>query len=199
MMTKKSSLPFERAVDAKVEAYGISKRDAIQDVQQYYQYFKNRNEQLLSKQNDQANSTQINLLNQCTISVIAALTVGGAFAGSVYKDSSFTDSHKAIFISMLALGFTALVLCLIDYLLTIRFHQRWAKAYHQVDKETNERLDSGSLQWTSDLGHIETKHIDDLPTTTNIQVGRAMVASVIGTLILLLLLISTYFYDLPNL
>lgn len=84
-----------------------------------------------------------------------------------------------------------------DYIQTIVFHRRWAKLYQDIDKEIDEKFETGELQWTNDINKIEAKHLKLTPESTKMWVTYWMVGLCLSGLVLLLILFIAYFYDVP--
>lgn len=189
--------PFEQAVRHLQETFGISADEALQRVQDRYDTFKTRNERLLERQNDEANKAQINLTNHCTLLAIGVLTIGSAFVGSVYEKPDFTDNHISLFILLVLGELVGLTLCLIDYVFTNRFHKAWAKTYQEIDKETEKMLNDGTLQLTSQLGAIESKHIDAQTEETTLMIEKSIIGAVMGGVIIFFILLLAFFFDVP--
>lgn len=196
-MSRMPKRPFEQAVNDMVKTFDISTDEALRRVQERYDSFKARNERLLERQNDQANKAQINLTTHCTLLATGVLAVGGAFIGTVYEKTDFTHIHVAIFVVVVLSELVSLTLSLVDYVLTGRFHAGWAKAYQDIDKDTEASLNNGNLQLTSQLGEIEAKHIEKQTIKTSPYLQIAIIATVLLGVWAFFLLILTYFIDVP--
>jgi endoglucanase Acf2 len=191
-------VPFGKSIQHHIDEFDMSPHEAIKDVQGYYSDFKKRNERLLERQSDQSNSAQISLLNQSTLAITATLTIGSAFVGSVYQNPGFSEMHKLLFAVIVVSALLSLTLALKDYRKTISFHDRWAKAYYEIDTEVDKKFDSAELQLTSDLGRIEALKIEDLPQrSTSPHIIKLIDYSLLTSVWLFFVLVITYFYDVP--
>ena len=84
-----------------------------------------------------------------------------------------------------------------DYIRTIFFHRGWSKAYQEVGSEINKQIDSGKIQYISDLGKIETSIISKQQATTPIWISYIMVAACLIGLVSMILLFIAYLFDVP--
>lgn len=138
-MTKKSEPPFFEYINDLQKNYNLNKNDAILRARDHYEAFKNRNERLLERQNDAANTASVNLLNQVTLLATATLTFGGAFVATLHED--MTDEHTVLFLVIVFLELITLTFALIEYKVAINFHHRWTLAYYNIDQKVEKRLE----------------------------------------------------------
>lgn len=192
----KNQQPFEETVKHYVNELGLTPDEALKRVQKSYSDFKNRNERLLERQNNQSNTVQITLSTQSLLLATAVLTFSGAFVASVYQDDRFSAFHSGIFVLIAVFELTSLTLGVWDYIKTIDFHTKWTIAYHEIDKEVDTGISTEDIQSTEDLRSIEAKYIDKQPSATSTLIPKLMAfLAVLGAWTFLFLILS-YFYEL---
>lgn len=190
-----SKLPFQESVKGLKKTFGLSTDDALQRVQGRYESFKARNDRLIERQDDSANTASIHLMNQITLVATATLTFSGAFAGVVYK--TLTVEHTILFMLIAASEILALTFAMYDYHRAVRFHNGWAKAYHEIDQTVEAEVKSGVIQSTSRLGEIESSYIDKMPRETGAKIRIWIIWSTATGAWLFLVLLVVYFFDIP--
>lgn len=191
-MTK---LPFRRSVKDFEKAFGLSTDEALQRVQAHYASFKARNDRLIERQDDSANAASIHLINQVTLVATATVTFSGAFAGVVYK--TLTIEHSVLFLLIAASEILALTLAMYDYHRTVRFHNAWAKVYHDIDQEVESEIKSGAIQYTERLREIESSYIGSMPREAGSRIRVWIIFSTASGAWLFLVLLAAYFFDIP--
>ncbi len=195
MVSNKGKEPFNKSIEHLQELFGIGQRDAIDRVQGTYSNFKNRNQKLTERQNNQSNSAQVQLISHFALLASLTLTVlGFTLTQNALK---LTDSQQLIILIILGLQIGSLCFGAADYLQTIKFHNSWAKLYNNIEKEVDSKFENGELQWTNDLNEIEAKYLKKSVESTRLWITNMMVIFCLLGLVLLLVLYWAVFYDLP--
>jgi len=174
---------------------GVDINTALADVQRKYDAFKDRNQAMLERQDDQANKAQVQLISHFALLATLSLTVTGLLITQTAQN--LTDPHKIIILVILSSEVLSLYFGSKDYRQTIKFHNRWAKTYHEIDKEVNAKYESGELQMISDLGKIEHRHTSEMDRETSKFITSLMIYLCFLGLILLVILFFVYFFDIP--
>jgi hypothetical protein len=187
--------PFLKSVRHLQELYDIDFKSAVENVQNTYARFKERNQKLIERQNDQSNTAQVQLISHFALLATLTLTVVGFLITQTTQE--LTANQKLLIIAILVSEVASLAFGAWDYLQTILFHQRWAKLYQDIDKETDSKFESGVLQWTYDLNEIESKHLEKTPELTRMWITFVMVGLCLAGLLLLVVLFCAYFYNVP--
>jgi hypothetical protein len=195
MAKNREKPPFLKSVEHLQALHDIDFTSALESVQNTYSRFKERNQKLIERQNDQSNSAQVQLISHFALLATLTLTVVGFLLTQTSHE--LTDNQKLLIVAILVAEVISLGFGAWDYLQTILFHQRWAKLYQDIDKETDSKLESGGLQWTYELNDIEAKHLKRTPESTRMWVTFVMVGFCLAGLLLLVLVFCAYFYDIP--
>lgn len=188
-------IPFLKSIQHLIDEFGLGYKEAVDEVQSRYAQFKERNQRLIERQNDQSNSVQVQLISHFALLATLTLTVSGFLL--TQNSKPLTDIQQFLIILILGLQIASLVLGAIDYLLTIHFHNYWAKLYHAIDEEVDNKVESGKIKSVSEMGFIENSYINTARKTTPVWISYLMVGSCLFGLLLLLLLFIAYFYDMP--
>lgn len=77
LFRKKKDPPFLKSVLHLQELHEIDFKTAMESVQATYSGFKNRNQKLIERQNDQSNNAQVQLISHFAILATLTLTVLG--------------------------------------------------------------------------------------------------------------------------
>lgn len=173
----------------------LSFNESMEIVQKKYDGFVDRNQRLVERQDDSANKLQIQLNSHFAVLATLTLTVTG-FLVSQTSDS-LTDPHRWLILIILACEAMSLLFCAVDYRHSIKFHNKWAKAYHEIDNEANKKLETGELQTFEDVRAIEQKHTSPLPRETIKVFSILMITLCLVGLATLILLFYTYFFNVP--
>lgn len=187
--------PFGKSVEHLQNLHGIDFTTALESVQDTYSRFKNRNQKLTERQNDASNAIQVQIVSHFALLATLTLTVVGFLMTQTSRE--LTTNQEILVILILGLEVISLILGVIDYLVTMRFHLSWAKLYQNIDREVDSKLNNRKLQWTYELNEIEAKHLKKQPESTNMYLTYSMVAFCIAGLLLLILLFAAYFFNLP--
>lgn len=195
MASKKDKEPFLKSIAHLQELFDMDFRAALDNVQDTYSRFKNRNQKLIERQNDLSNNAQVQLISHFALLATLTLTVVGFLL--TQTSQTLTDKQEILILIILCFEIGSLTFGAIDYLQTIHFHRGWAMLYQDIDKEVDSKLDSGELQWTNDLNKIEAKYLKKAPESTKMWITYLMIGLCLSGLMLLLVLFCAYFYDLP--
>lgn len=191
----KSKRPFEKAVGYLKSAYDIDDRAALSDVQERFDNWKERNQRLIERQDDQANAAQVQLISHFALLATLTLTVTGFLITQNLQ--VLTTPQQVLVVLIIALEITSLYFGAKDFRQTIKFHNLWAKAYFNANKEVDKLYDSGELQLVNQMSDIEQKHIKKMSNETNDLITKLMIYFCFAGLILLLVLFIVYFFDVP--
>lgn len=191
-MTDKDRPPFFKSIGHLQNVLDVDLKTAMEKVQAVYSDFKGRNQRLIERQNDQSNAAQVQLISHFALLATLTLTVIGFLV--TQNTQSLTSFQKIIILNILFLEIVSIFFGAMDYVQTIRFHMRWAKLHQNIDREVDDRLNSGTLQWTRQLNEIEARHLESLPESTKLWVTVMMIATCLLGLVLLLVLFYAFFF-----
>lgn len=195
MSSKNDKIPFIKYIQHVQKLYDISFESAVDKAQTTYEKFLGRNLKFLEKQNEQANATQVQLISHFALLATLTLTVLGFLITQTAQ--RLTNGQQKVVLLTICIEIASLFFGAIDYVQTIRFHQRWARLYLTIDKEAQAKFGNGELQWASDLAAIESKHVKKLKDSTDMRITYAMVFLCLLGLLTLALLFYAYFFNVP--
>lgn len=194
-MSDKDKWPFQKRVAHLQQLFGMDFKSAMDSVQDDYSRFKDRNQTLTERQNDQSNAAAVQLISHFALLATLSLTVVGFLL--TQSAQTLTDLQKITILFILIFEVSSLFFGAWDYLQTMYFHRSWAALYQRIGKEVDAIFDSGELQWSTDMSEIEAKHLKDQPESTKLWVTYAMVGLCLAGLLLLIVLFYAYFFDAP--
>ena len=184
---KSRKTAFEEDISADMSHLGISYDSAIQRVQGVYNDFNARNDRLIERQNDATNLASGNYNNQITLTATAILTFSGAYVGVIYNN--LTNCQYLIFIIVALSELAAIACVLLDYRITVNFHENWATTYQNIYKEVREKVDNRDIQSVSELGKVEQQHVNKMEErTTKKFMNLSLVFLGVGAVLFMILL-----------
>ncbi|MES2631199.1 MAG: hypothetical protein V4611_04540 [Patescibacteria group bacterium] len=187
--------PFEETISHSMELRGISFSEAMIETQQRYERFVDSNNKSIERQDDRANTALIQLISHFALLATLTLTVTGFLI--TQADQELTGAQQWLIISIMIMQVVSLFFGALDYWQTIKFHTNWAKLYQSVGDKVSEKINSGDVQYFSDLTAIEDKMFKAHESETNKVLTVLMVVFCLSGLSLLLILFTAYFFDIP--
>ena len=178
-----------------MEIRGIDFNTAISEVQARYDKYMDRNQALVERQDDQANHMSAQLNSHFALLATLSLTVTGFLITQTTQN--LTNPQRLLILIILSSETLSLFFGALDYRHTIKFHNKWAKTYYKMGKEIDEKLDSGELQFISDLRKIDTSYTSKIPRETRKVFSTLMITFCILGLVVLIGLFYAYFFDVP--
>lgn len=187
--------PFEETIKHSMELRGITFSEAMNETQQRYESFVEKNNRLTERQDDRVNTAQIQLISHFALLATLTLTVIGFLI--TQNDHILTDSQHWTILFIILMQILSLFFGSLDYWQTIKFHSEWARVYQKVGNEVSEKVDNGEVQKFSDLTDIKNSLVDSHRIETNKLWTILMVTLCLVGLGALLILFYAYFFDVP--
>jgi hypothetical protein len=173
------------------DGYGITKFEALMQVDGSYRDFMRRNESLSERQTDASNHADSELTTQSIVISTATLTFSSALIGVVVEKVTFWLA--LLYLATAIVCIISIASALANHLLTRHFHSEWAKMYHTVATEVIERVEKGEIQKISELGDIEGIYLENMPQQSPKWPAYAAVITAVVGLVLFLFLVIIYF------
>ena len=198
-MQKENKGPFFENIKYRQDHFGMDFKTACDSVQSDYEQFVAHIQKLVERQDSWTNRAYIQIISHFALLATLVMTISGIFISQTTQKLSLGQSWLILIVicfEIISLSFGAW-----DYIQTILFHKKWAKTYQSIAREADRKVESGTIQFVSELRKIEEKYIEkskDKPKeTTDIKITYAMVAFCLFGSLLLVFLFYTYFFDVP--
>lgn len=196
MAKRYKKFPFEDRYNNLTQNFGLKPFEAIREIENNREKFDETHQGQKRVHLGASNRVQLSRIAHTTTLATLTITVAGLLSTQFIED--FNIYHKTLLMIIIISEIMSLSFGMFDYYQTIGFHNRWAKAHHDITEEASAKFDKAELQTTSDLVNIQNKILSIQPNKTNDMVSHLMVLSALTGSVALSLLFYSYFFDFPN-